>query len=109
MLNDPPQIKTYHPYIATNSYFGSGNAITFPGTAVYLQISNTDPNTDSNAALACQLNGDPTSIFEVPAGTTQIFNRGEVAATSIDFANVSTSGGGGYPITAMVIASVVQG
>jgi hypothetical protein len=109
MINDPPQIKSYNRTIGTNSGFNSANILAVPGTAVYVQITNLEPAGDSNAAIAVRIDGDPASTFEIQPGVTQIFNRGEIAATQIDFANVSASGGGGTAISLEIILSVVQG
>ena len=58
------------------------NQIVFPGTAVYIQITNESDSQD----LMLQLNS-LTDLMTLPKNTTQIFNHGDMQLQAISFDN----------------------
>lgn len=62
---------------------------TYGGYATFLQIRNSDSTQD----IQVRLNGNSDSVFTVVHGSTQVFNAGDINASSIAFDN-SFSGNG---------------
>ena len=77
----PTYPAVYHATIAGGSTVDD-NLITFPGDAVYIQITNESDSQD----LMLQLN-NLTELMHLRKNTTQIFNKGEMVLQSISFDN----------------------
>lgn len=59
---------------------------TYGGTAVFVQIQNTD---NSNS-VKVKLNGSSTAIFTLGTNSTQIFNHGDLVISKIEFDNTAS-------------------
>ncbi|RDJ35635.1 MAG: hypothetical protein DWQ19_12520 [Crenarchaeota archaeon] len=75
---------------------------TYGGHAVFVQINNND-SSDADAAKV-RLNGLSTAVFTVAAGSSQIFNAGDLSVSKIEFDNTDSGTGGIGPI--QVIMSI---
>lgn len=77
--------------LADGDGFGDGNIIDIIGDygqpANFVQVSNAQGGGD----IQVKLNGLAGAVFTLLAGDTQVFNYGDLAVTSLDFANSSGS------------------
>lgn len=94
----------YDRTVADGSTYAGANLIDIVGdygaAANFVQITNQAGGGD----VQVKLNGLAGAIFTLLTGDTQVFNYGDLAVTSLDFANSS-----GTAATIQVIASVKSG
>lgn len=76
--------------VAGDTYDDDGMSLdimtTYGGPAVFVQLQNID----SSHAARVKLNGSSTAVFTLDANTTQVFNSGDIAISSIAFDNSLT-------------------
>lgn len=88
---------------AGTTYTDTGNTVdivtTYGGPALFCQMENLDASDD----ITVKLNGSATAVMTLAHGDTQIFNSGDLAITSLAFAN-ATSGNG--DVAVQIILSV---
>jgi hypothetical protein len=58
----------------------------YGGTAVFVQIQNTD----SSDSVKVKLNGSANAIFTLAANSSQIFNHGDLVISKIEFDNTAS-------------------
>ena len=91
----------YNRTVADGSTYAGANLVDIVGdygaAANFVQISNAAGGGD----VSVKLNGLAGAIFTLMAGDTQVFNYGDLAVTTLDFANSS-----GSAASIQIIASV---
>jgi hypothetical protein len=81
--------KVYDLVCLANSQFADNQADILTDTgghAVFVQLTNTHASAD----VAVRLNGVSDAVFTLEAGTTQVFNAGDLAVTLIEVANTAS-------------------
>jgi hypothetical protein len=91
--------RVYNLTTAAGSAFAANQAPILAdtgGTAVFAQITN-----NGAGAVTVRLNGNTNAVFTLPAGTSQVFNAGDLSLSLIEVAN-----GTGSSIPVQILVSV---